>query len=99
MIGMRPQIYICTKSCQARCTFCSTYLIHGKAVARPVKLIREDLYYLIRELGHDSIEFHDDDLLQHPEFPELLALLRELGVPWFCYARVDNITEVVAQRM
>jgi anaerobic magnesium-protoporphyrin IX monomethyl ester cyclase len=99
MLGQRPQIYICTQSCQARCTFCSTYLIHGKAVARPVKLIRQDLTYLIGERKHDCIEFHDDDLLQHPEFPDLLALLHELGVPWFCYTRVDTITDEIAQKM
>jgi anaerobic magnesium-protoporphyrin IX monomethyl ester cyclase len=99
LLGLRPQIYICTQSCQARCTFCSTYLIHGKTVARPVNLIREDLNYLIHERRHDCIEFHDDDLLQHPEFPELLALLRELDVPWFCYTRVDKITEDIAQML
>ena len=99
MLGQRPQIYICTQSCQSRCTFCSTYLIHGRAVARPLALIRQDLDYLINTLGHDSIEFHDDDLLQHPEFHELLALLQTLGVPWFCYARVDTITETIAQKM
>jgi anaerobic magnesium-protoporphyrin IX monomethyl ester cyclase len=99
MLGLRPQIYICTQSCQARCTFCSTYLIHGKAVARPIALIRQDLSYLINELKYDSLEFHDDDLLQHPEFSELLALLQELNVPWFCYARVDTITKEIAQSM
>ena len=99
MIGLRPQIYICTQSCRARCTFCSTYLIHGRAVARPIKLIREDLNYLVHTCGYDSIEFHDDDLLQHPQFSELLVLLHELGVPWFCYARVDTITETLAQEM
>ena len=99
MLGLRPQIYICTQSCQARCTFCSTYLIHGKAVARPIALIRQDLSYIINELKYDSLEFHDDDLLQHPEFFELLKLLQELNVPWFCYARVDTITQEIAQRM
>ncbi len=99
MLGQRPQIYICTQSCQSRCTFCSTYLIHGRAVARPLALIREDLDYLIHRPGYDCIEFHDDDLLQHPEFHELLELLRTLGIPWFCYARVNTITEAVAQEM
>jgi anaerobic magnesium-protoporphyrin IX monomethyl ester cyclase len=94
-----PQIYICTQSCRARCTFCSTYLIHGKSVARPVEKVRADLHYLIRERGYGSLEFHDDDLLQHPEFPALLEVLKELGVPWFCYARVPPIDEAVARSM
>lgn len=99
IIGDRPQIYICTQSCRARCTFCSTYLIHGRAVARPVHLVAEDLRVLVRELGHDSIEFHDDDLLQHPEFDGLLDVVGRLGVPWFCYGRVSTITADVATAM
>jgi len=99
MLGQRPQIYICTQSCKARCSFCSTYLIHGKAVARPIELIRDDLEYLIHGQGYDSLEFHDDDLLQHPNFFELLRLLKKLGIPWFCYARVDMITHEVAKMM
>lgn len=99
MLGANPQIYVCTQSCRARCSFCSTYLIHGKAVARPVRLIRDDLQYLVRELGHDSIEFHDDDILQHPEFKELLAVMADLDVPWFCYARADAIDRDIARQM
>lgn len=99
MLGERPQIYICTQSCRARCTFCSTYLIHGRSVARPIEKVRADLTYLVRDRGYDSIEFHDDDLLQHPSFGELMAIMKELGVPWFCYARVPPITEEIAQLM
>ncbi len=98
-IGERPQIYICTQSCRARCTFCATYVIHGHTVARPVERIAEDLDTLVGELGHDCIEFHDDDLLQHDEFDALMALLEEIGIPWFCYGRVDLITRDVALRM
>ncbi len=99
MLGERPQIYICTQSCRARCTFCSTYLIHGRSVARPIDKVRADLTYLVRDRGYDSIEFHDDDLLQHPDFQELMHIMKELDVPWFCYARVPPITEEVAQLM
>lgn len=99
IVGERPQIYICTQSCRARCTFCSTYLIHGRAVARPVDLIAADLDFLVRKLGHDSLEFHDDDLLQHPEFDQILDVLAALRVPWFCYGRVSTITPDVGARM
>jgi anaerobic magnesium-protoporphyrin IX monomethyl ester cyclase len=99
MLGSRPQIYICTQSCRARCTFCSTYLVHGKTKARRAELVRQDLEYLVRECGHDCIEFHDDDLLQHPEFDRILGILGDLGVPWFCFGRVSTIDQDVADRM
>ena len=67
MLGQRPMIYICTQSCRARCTFCSTYLVHGKCVARPVSKISADLHHIVHDLGYDSIEFHDDDIFQHPQ--------------------------------
>ncbi len=99
MLGHKPQIYICTQSCRARCTFCSTYLIHGKTKARPIHLIRDDLDHLVKTLNYDCIEFHDDDLLQHPDFIELLDVMYSLNVPWFCYGRVDTITDDIADRM
>lgn len=99
MLGGRPQIYVCTQSCRARCSFCSTYLIHGKSKSRPVALIRQDLAHLVDDLGHDTIEFHDDDLLQHGEFDELLDLLRSVGVPWFCFARTETIDEAMAEAL
>jgi radical SAM superfamily enzyme YgiQ (UPF0313 family) len=98
LLGVNPQVYVCTQSCRARCSFCSTYLIHRRSQARPVKWIAEDLSRL-REQGYDSIEFHDDDLLQHPEFDALLDVLRELGLPWFCYARSEILDDEVAARM
>lgn len=99
MLGRRPQVYICTQSCQARCTFCSTYLIHGKQVARPAALVARDIHHLVGELGHDSLEFHDDDLLQHPQFEELLEVMARSGISWFCYARVEHIDHATAERM
>ncbi|SMH28565.1 B12-binding domain-containing radical SAM protein [Azospirillum agricola] len=99
LMGQRPQIYVCTQSCRARCTFCSTYLVHGHSKARPVPLIERDLAYLTGDLGHDCIEFHDDDLLQHPRFDDLLTVLERIGVPWFCFGRAETIDGNVAERM
>jgi len=98
-VGQRPQIYICTQSCRARCTFCSTYLIHGRAVARPVQLVGADLDYMIGDFGHDSIQFHDDDLLQHTEFDALMDLVGTKGVTWTCNARSEFITRERAEQM
>ena len=99
LIGQNPQIYVCTQSCQARCSFCSTYLIHGKQVARSSILIKEDLNYLVKIKGYDCIEFHDDDLLQHPEFEKILIILKELNIKWFCYCRADLINEQIVSKM
>ncbi|MFB8182167.1 B12-binding domain-containing radical SAM protein [Streptomyces sp. NPDC055966] len=99
MLGDRPQLYICTQSCRGRCTFCSTYLIHGRTVARPLRLVRNDLEDMVRTTGCDSVEFHDDDLTQHPEFDELVEVMGELGLPWFCYLRVDGMSAERARRM
>lgn len=99
MLGRKPMIYICTQSCRARCTFCSTYLIHGKTVARPINKVEDDLHYLVQDCGYDSIEFHDDDLLQHPDFINLLQVIQHLNVPWFCYGRAEAITPAIATAM
>ncbi|MGH3853343.1 MAG: B12-binding domain-containing radical SAM protein [Pseudonocardiaceae bacterium] len=99
MLGQCPQVYICTQSCAARCTFCSTYLIHGRHVARSPDLVARDIDHLVRTLGHDSLEFHDDDLMQHPELGKLLDVLGNIGVPWFCYARVERIDQATARRL
>jgi anaerobic magnesium-protoporphyrin IX monomethyl ester cyclase len=98
MLGRKPMIYICTQSCRSRCTFCSTYLIHGKTVARPINKVAADLNHLIKVCGFDSIEFHDD-LFQHPNFAGLLKVMRSLGVPWFCYGRAEAITRSNAREM
>lgn len=89
----RPQIYVCTQSCRARCTFCSTYLIHGKSKSRNVSLVEQDLRFLIEEHGHDGFEFWDDDLLQHAQLEELLAMLSRLGKKWYCFGRTETIDE------
>ncbi|NHB59951.1 hypothetical protein C5472_01865 [Photorhabdus sp. RW14-46] len=97
-VGESQQIYICTQSCRARCTFCSTYLIHGKLVSRPVELIAGDIEHLLT-FGHDSIQFHDDDLLQHKNLYELLDLLSEFNIAWTCNARSEVMTPELAHRM
>lgn len=99
VLGEHPQVYVCTQSCTARCTFCSTYLIHGKQSWRPADLVAADLRFLVKQMKCDAIEFHDDDLLQHPEFDRILRIMGELQVPWFCYARVDNIEEGTAREL
>jgi anaerobic magnesium-protoporphyrin IX monomethyl ester cyclase len=99
MLGRKPMIYICTQSCRSRCTFCSTYLIHGKTVARPIEKVAADLHYLVNIRGFDSIEFHDDDLFQHPDFGPLLKVMQDLDVPWFCYGRAEAITRSDAREM
>jgi hypothetical protein len=68
-------------------------------VSRPVKYVEEDLRYVLNKLGHDSIEFHDDDLLQHEEFDDLLELLEGLGIPWTCNARAEYVDDDLALRL
>ena len=97
--GKYPQIYVCTQSCRERCTFCSTYLIHGRLVSRPVKLIEEDLNYIVDEVGHDSLQFFDDDLLQHDEFDQLTEMLEKRRISWSCNARSEFMTPALAKQM
>lgn len=98
-VGRNPQIYICTQSCRARCTFCSTYMIHGRLVSRPVDLVEADLTYIVDEYGHDSIQFHDDDLLQHDQLDKLLEVLARTGTTWTCNARSEFITPNLARQL
>ena len=98
-VGPEPQIYICTQSCRARCSFCSTYLIHGKQVCRPAALVRQDLHRIVHDDGYQSLEFHDDDLLQHQELDDVLGAVADTGVPWFCYGRVDTLDGKMAARL
>jgi anaerobic magnesium-protoporphyrin IX monomethyl ester cyclase len=56
-LSARPQIYLCTQSCRARCSFCSTYLVHGPFKSRLAHLVAQDLRYLVEVQGHDGFEF------------------------------------------
>jgi anaerobic magnesium-protoporphyrin IX monomethyl ester cyclase len=97
-VGDSTQIYVCTQSCRARCTFCSTYLIHGASVSRPADAVKEDLRH-IAEMGYDSIKFHDDDLLQHNELENVLEELKSSGLHWSCNARSEHVTSEIAHRL
>lgn len=98
-LGSQPLIYVSTQGCRGRCSFCSSRLIHPRRAARPSMLIADDLRGARRIHQYDSIELHDDDLLQHPEFDNVLAALAAQQLPWFCYCRADNVTAGTARRM
>lgn len=97
-VGDETQIYVCTQSCRARCTFCSTYLIHGALVSRPATSVKQDLDH-IAGMGYDSIKFHDDDLLQHGELDSLLLAIKNVGLHWSCNARSEHMTTELAQKL
>lgn len=98
-VGRLQQIYVCTQSCGARCTFCSTYLIHGRFVSRPSNLVKQDLEIMVDRFGYDAIEFHDDDILQHRDIDAVFDSLEELSLMWSCNARTELVDAELAQRM
>lgn len=98
-LGCSQQIYVSTQSCGSRCTFCSTYLIHGKFLSRPAELMDQDFEFIQRHCGYDGIEFHDDDLLQHEELGKVLAILQRRGLRWSCNARASMIVQGLSERL
>ena len=81
------------RSCYwGKCTFCclNTAFEHKDCWTKVEKMV-DDIEYLVKNQGIETIEFVDDAI--PPVFAEKLSqelLKRQCHVKWFCYARFDE---------
>ena len=93
MGDLEPISIILSKGCPEACHFCTSGAQNGKWAPRSISRFKKDLAYLLTNRKVEALEFHDDDFLAHPELPQILEILQEIGVPWNCYARVNHFME------
>jgi radical SAM superfamily enzyme YgiQ (UPF0313 family) len=93
MGNLEPISIILSKGCPEACHFCTSGAQNGKWAPRSVGRFKDDLAYLLTHRNVEALEFHDDDFLAHPELPMILTLLKECGIPWNCYGRVNHFYE------
>lgn len=92
-----------TRGCPHRCDFCSSPAVMGKKVRGPaVAAVLDELERLVAEHGVCEISFVDDVFTINAR--RTLALCqgmveRGLGLSWFCNARADQVTPLLAEAM
>jgi len=83
-----------SRGCPKRCDFCDSPNLWSRMVRyTPVpKLVEE--FQQIKNLGFDAIQFYDDILPINPRrVREMCAYLKQFGLIWRCFCRVDIITK------
>ena len=89
--GLSPLSIVLSKGCPSACHFCTSGAQNGKWATRPLDRFENDLKHMLEHHDVEAIEFHDDDLLAHPEIDGILLKMRALGIPWTCYSRVNSL--------
>ncbi len=97
-LGQRTAGYQAAIGCRFRCTFCGVAaMFRGKTALPPASRLEQDLGYLKRRFGADSVQFFDHNFFDRKEETDpLLEVLAEHQLPWWCFARSDallNLTE------
>lgn len=89
--GLKPLSIVLSKGCPSACHFCTSGAQNGKWATGPLERFENDLEHLIDHHDVEAIEFHDDDLLAHPEIDGILSVMRDVGIPWTCYSRANSL--------
>jgi len=92
-LGNRTSGYQAAIGCRFRCTFCGVAsMFRGKTALPPADRLEQELRYLNREYGMDSIQFFDHNFFDREEDTvPLLEVLARLQLPWWCFARADAL--------
>ncbi|MBU1006941.1 MAG: B12-binding domain-containing radical SAM protein, partial [Candidatus Omnitrophica bacterium] len=103
----RPQVHLnrgklaatmlTSRGCPAKCTFCASYLTTGYAFRwRSPESVVNEIETLVREYGVEHIVFVDDTFtfLKDRAIKICDLILRKgLKIDWYCFARVDKVSE------
>lgn len=93
------------RGCPYSCTFCNSPMTRkmDKRYLRrkTVEQIRLELDYYLKEFNPDYWFIIDDSFLARPrnEMLELLSVLEEYGIPWWCNTRLENVDEELLSAM
>lgn len=95
-LGQRTAGYQAAVGCRFRCTFCGVAtMFRGKTALPGVQRLDQDLTFLSRTLGADSIQFYDHNFFdREDDMQPLLEVLAHHRLPWWCYARSDALVNM-----
>jgi anaerobic magnesium-protoporphyrin IX monomethyl ester cyclase len=95
-LGRRTAGYQAALGCRFHCTFCGVAaMFRGKTVLPPAVRLEQDLRYLQRQLGVDSIHFYDHNFFDREvDMVPLLEILAKYEMPWWCFARSDALVNL-----
>jgi radical SAM superfamily enzyme YgiQ (UPF0313 family) len=95
-LGRRTAGYQAAFGCRFRCTFCGVAtMFKGRTALPAARRLDEDLRWLTRELGMDSIQFYDHNFFDREEDTlPLLEVLADHRLPWWCFARSDALANL-----
>jgi anaerobic magnesium-protoporphyrin IX monomethyl ester cyclase len=98
-LGRRTAGYQASVGCRFRCTFCGVAaMFRGKTALSQATRLDQDLTFLSRTLGADSIQFYDHNFFDREvDMQPLLEVLARHGLPWWCYARSDALVNMSSQ--
>jgi len=92
-LGSRTIGYQAALGCRFRCTFCGVAaMFRGKTALPAPERLEQDLQFLTRQYGVDSINFYDHNFFdREADTAPLLEVLAKLQLPWWCFARSDAL--------
>jgi anaerobic magnesium-protoporphyrin IX monomethyl ester cyclase len=98
-LGRRTAGYQAAFGCRFRCTFCGVAtMFKGRTALPAAQRLDEDLTWLRRELGMDSIQFYDHNFFdREADTLPLLEVLARHKLPWWCFARSDALVNMSAE--
>ena len=105
LLNMKTNVatMITSRGCPMQCSFCASAALHGpKMRLRSPEKIVDEMEYLIKEYGVETIAFMDDTFtLYSKRVKQICAEIkkRNLDVFWGCTARVDTLSEEVLKEM
>jgi anaerobic magnesium-protoporphyrin IX monomethyl ester cyclase len=92
-LGRRTTGYQAALGCRFRCTFCGVAaMFRGKTALPAPERLDQDMTFLTRHLGADSVIFYDHNFFDREEDTvPLLEVLAKHQLPWWCFARSDAL--------
>src|SRR5205085_7142357 len=92
-LGKRSGVYQASIGCPYACNFCGVISVFGRRekVQQPARTAQH-LRFLAREHGMDSVHFYDNNFfLNDAHAREVADCFSDLGLRWWCEARVDAV--------
>jgi len=98
-LGQRTAGYQAALGCRFRCTFCGVAaMFRGKMALPAAARLEQDLEYLTRKLGVDSIQFYDHNFFDREvDMVPLLEVMAKFNLSWWCFARSDALVNLSAR--
>lgn len=93
------------RGCPYSCTFCNSpmtrFMDKNYLRRKSVEQMRIELEYYVRKFSPEYWFIIDDSFLARPrkETLDLLELLKEFGISWWCNTRIENVDAEILQAM